>query len=279
MQASCYGFNPSKFLMLKLCSSNNNTLQKSGVLDVNNILGIGSRGIKGVARHVVLNHLVVDPIFIAVILSDIPFLKLEAKVDQRFDKSGMRSLLFSLGCSLFSTTLCSSRLEVSFLLCQTWSTAENTVGKQTNYVTYVTINFFCLVRKIQVQPTVIWVMPAKKCLVLICTKKYHKNQELPVKGVLKNRLKMEINVLVLLLSKFLALQKINKNQQYKQYTINLCSLWSSLIGVTFCQISLISVINCCFQRWKTYVFSLLISVFLFLVFSLYLAKKLLSFVF
>ena len=135
-------------------------------------------------------------------------------------------------------------------------------------------NFFCLVRKIQVQPTVIWVMPAKKCLVLICTENYHKSQELPVKGVLKNRLKMEINVLVLLLSKFLALQKINMNQQYKQYTINVRSLWPSLIGVTFCQILLISVINCHFQRWKTYSCSLQISVFLFLVFLLYLAKNL-----
>ena len=53
---------------------------------------------------------------------------------------------------------------------------------------------------------------------------------------------MEINVLVLLLSKFLALQKVNMNQRYKQYTINVRSLWPSLIGVTFCQISLISVI-------------------------------------
>ena len=117
-------------------------------------------------------------------------------------------------------------------------------------------------------------MPAKKCLVLICTENYHKSQELPVKGVLKNRLKMEINVLVLLLSKLLALQKVNMNQQYKQYTINVRSLWPSLIGVTFCQILLISVINCHFQRWKTYSCSLQISVFLFLVCLLYLAKNL-----
>lgn len=62
--------------MLKLCTPNNNTLQKSGVLDVNDILGIGSCGIKGVARHLVLIHLVVDPvlILILVILSHIPSL-------------------------------------------------------------------------------------------------------------------------------------------------------------------------------------------------------------
>ena len=117
-------------------------------------------------------------------------------------------------------------------------------------------------------------MPAKKFVVLICTKKYHKSQELPVKGVFKNRLRMEISVLGLLLSKFLALQKVNMNQQYKQYTINVHSPWPSLIGVTFCQILLISVINCHFQRRKTYSFSLQISVFLFLVFLLYLAKNL-----
>lgn len=76
VQASCYGFNSSKFLMLKLCSPNNNTLQKSGILVVNDILGTGSCGIKGVARHLILNHLVVDPvlILILVILSHIPSL-------------------------------------------------------------------------------------------------------------------------------------------------------------------------------------------------------------
>lgn len=74
MQASCYGFNSSKFLMLKLCSPNNNTLQKSGVLDVNDILG--SCGMKGVTRHLGFNHVVVDPvlILILVILSHIPSL-------------------------------------------------------------------------------------------------------------------------------------------------------------------------------------------------------------
>ena len=76
MQASCYGFNSSKFLMLKLCSPNNNTVQKSGVLDVNDILGIGSCGMKGVTRHLGFNHVVVDPvlILILVILSHIPSL-------------------------------------------------------------------------------------------------------------------------------------------------------------------------------------------------------------
>lgn len=106
MQAPCYGFNSSKFLMLKLCSPNNNTLQKSGVLDVNDIVGIGSCGMKGVTRHLGFNHVVVDPvlILILVILSYIPSLKLKAKVVKRFDKSGIRSLLFSLGCSLFLDT-------------------------------------------------------------------------------------------------------------------------------------------------------------------------------
>ena len=121
--------------MLRLCSSNNNALQKSGVLVVNDMPGIGCCGIKVVARHLVLNHLVGDPVLvlILVILSHIPSLKLKVKVVKGYDQSGMRNLLFSLGCSLFSKTLGSSCLEVCSLLCQTWSAAENTVGKQTNY--------------------------------------------------------------------------------------------------------------------------------------------------
>ena len=183
----------------------------------------------------------------------------------------MRSLFFSLGCSPFQRHSAVLVLKF-FLFCVKLGQVLKTLLAKKQIM--LQLIFFCLVRKIQVQLTVIWIMPEKKCLVLICTKKYHKSQELPVKGVFKNRLRMEISVLGLLLSKFLALQKVNMNQQYKQYTINVHSPWPSLIGVTFCQILLISVINCHFQRRKTYSFSLQISVFLFLVFLLYLAKNL-----